>query len=111
MRRKLPLILVVIFFLGIGMYALSKTNGIVSGPILEITSPINGESVDNSIILVRGRADRISTLFLNGRKIYTDESGNFSENVLLSYGYNNITISANDKFGREIIKVLELVLN
>ena len=46
---------------------------------------------------------------MNDRKIFIDQQGNFKEKILLSYGYNIITMKANDKFGRNTKKKLELI--
>ena len=46
---------------------------------------------------------------MNDRQMFTDEEGEFSEKLLLSYGYNIITVKAKDRFGRETKKTLELI--
>ena len=38
-----------------------------------------------------------------------DTDGNFIDGIVLLNGYNIITIKAEDKFGREVVRVLELV--
>ncbi len=38
-----------------------------------------------------------------------DEKGNFKEEILLSSGYNAITIKASDKFGRNTEKIIEVI--
>ena len=38
-----------------------------------------------------------------------DEKGNFEEKLLLSYGYNIMTIEGWDKFGRETKETIEMV--
>jgi hypothetical protein len=58
---------------------------------------------------VVGEAKNVSYLSLNGRQIFTDESGTFSEKLLLPYGYTIMTLKARDRFGRSRTYTLELV--
>jgi hypothetical protein len=82
---------------------------IVFGPKITITSPQNGALVTDSLLQISGRAENINDISLNDRKIFLDEKGNFSEEVLLSYGYNVLTFDAADRFGRKTEKVLEVI--
>ncbi len=101
--------LITLFVIIIFGYAFFQAKNIVLGPVVEITQPINGSSLESSLIDVRGFAKNISHISMNGRQIFTDDKGLFSEKLLLSYGYNIITIKAQDRFDREIEKKLELI--
>jgi hypothetical protein len=101
--------LISLFAAGIIGYALFQTRNLIQGPIIKIHSPVNGSSLTKSFVEIEGAAKNISYINLNDRQIFTDESGAFSERLLLSYGYNIITLRARDKFGREVEKTLELV--
>ncbi len=72
-------------------------------------TPLNGASVEHSLINIEGVAKNISHISMNDRQMFTDEEGEFSEKLLLSYGYNIITVKAKDRFGRETKKTLELI--
>jgi len=98
--------LCVFFVLGYSFYEVQK---IVRGPEITFTSPINGSMVSESLISVAGNAKNTINISLNDRKIYVDEKGNFSEQILLSYGYNLLSVKAEDKFGRKIEKTLEII--
>lgn len=100
---------VIIFALALAGYALYQTKSLREGPQLLITTPLNGSLATTSLLVISGTAKNISWITLNGRQIYVDEAGNFREQLLLSYGYNIITLSAKDKFGRTVSKKLELV--
>lgn len=93
--------------LGYGYY---RTKDFLSGPIVEITSPANGQMLANALITIEGVSKNISFLNLNGRKIFTDESGNWREKMLINPGYNIIEVAAKDRFGRDVTKTLEVVL-
>jgi hypothetical protein len=93
--------------LGYGYY---RTRDFLRGPVVEILTPVNGQMLAAALIDVSGVSKNISFLNLNGRKIFTDESGNWHEKLLASPGYNKIEVSAKDRFGRDITKTLEVVL-
>ena len=90
-------------------YAYYQMRDFWNGPSVVLTEPSNGETVHEELLTVSGSAKRISGLTLNDRKIFTDENGLFAEKVALSPGYNEIEISAQDKFNREETKLLEVV--
>ncbi|MGB8815809.1 MAG: hypothetical protein WCC74_01025 [Minisyncoccia bacterium] len=94
------------FILGYSLYEVQK---IVSGPKILFTSTMNGATVSESLVTVAGNAKNITNISLNDKKIYVDEKGNFSEQILLSYGYNILSIKAEDRFGKKIDKTLEMI--
>jgi hypothetical protein len=102
-------IVVVIFFLLLIGYGLFQTKNLILGPNIAIASPLNGAAVGLNPVEVKGQADRIAFISLNGEQIFTDKDGNFSQKLLLTHGYNIIRLEAQDKFGRTIEKVLNLV--
>ena len=104
--RTWAMILLAVVIIG---YALFQTRNIVRGPIIDVYTPRNGASVSESLITITGTAKNISFISLNGQQIFVDENGSFSQKLLLSYGYNIMTLYARDKFGRETENVLELM--
>ena len=89
-------------------YILFAFRNYIVGPTITIFSPQNGEKIDQSHITLRGKTSNITHLSLNGRQIYTDQEGNFIEQLLLPVGYTIIEIRAKDRFGRERVKTLHL---
>lgn len=102
-------VIVVLILSVIGGYALYESRNIINGPLLSLEEPQNGFSTSNPSIEVTGKAQNISSISINDRKITVDESGRFKEKILLSLGYNVIKISVYDKFGREKERLMELV--
>jgi len=92
-------------------YTYFQMQNLVTGPVINISEPQNGATLTSSRIEVIGTTENISGINLNDRQIFIDESGAFKEKLLLSPGYNIITLRAEDKFGRETKKILELVFN
>lgn len=102
-----PLLITSVILLIIG-YSGLQLKDFLTGPKIIVTSPNDGETIKKSLVNVKGKAERISQLYLNGKKIFTDEKGNFNENYLLANGYNLLEIIAQDQFGRQVSKKLQL---
>jgi hypothetical protein len=99
-------LLAILVIIGYGTF---RAKNLALGPSVEILSPQNGVTVDDPLIEVRGTAKNISFLSLNGNKIFTDESGAYDEKILLATGYNIVTLKAEDRFGRSVVKQLQLI--
>jgi hypothetical protein len=96
------------FVLLIG-YAGFRAQSFIQGPQLTITSPTSGTTTTSSVVEISGTTKNISFITLNGDKIFTDKNGVFKNKLLLSYGYNIITVEAKDRFGRTIDRNIQLV--
>lgn len=110
MTFNVALRIVVVLVFVFGIYGLYKSYDFLRGPKILIEYPKNNQTVDDSYLEVRGVAKNISALYFDGRKIFTDQQGNFKEGLLLAKGYNIIEIAGKDKFNRDIKKTLEIVL-
>lgn len=102
-------LITIIIVLVIGAYVYFQSYNLIEGPVVQTITPKNGELVDKSLIEIEGVATNISFITLNDRQIFTNEEGFFKEKLLLSYGYNLITIKAKDRFGRNTKEVLEII--
>ena len=90
-------------------YVFVKSRDFIEGPVIIVHSPDSGETFE-SLVQITGEARHISNITLNDRKIFIDEEGLFSEQLLLFEGYNIITIEASDRFKRTVRETIELVL-
>ena len=109
LKTYLKFTLTTLFAIAILGYALFQARNIISGPIVIVQEPENGATLDYSLVDIKGTAKNISHISMNDRQIFTDDKGEFNEKLLLSYGYNIITIKAKDRFGRDTEKTLELI--
>ena len=103
--------MIVLLLLSFGVYGLYKASAFIGGPSIIIEYPTDGQGVKQSFIEIIGQASNLSSLFLNGRQIFTDKNGRFKGDLLLADGYNIIELSGVDKFGRKVKEKLELVFN
>ncbi len=102
--------IIILLVLSFSFYGISKSWGFLNGPEIIIESPADFQKASNSYMEIKGRAEYVSNLYLNGSQIFTDENGNFKESLLLAKGYNIIVIEAQDKFGRTAKEKREIVL-
>lgn len=100
------IIFVTIIIIG---YTYFQTKNLLGGPVLSVYYPVSGMTVNKSLIEVRGFVKNVSFLKLNDRQIYADEEGKFSEQLLLSYGYNIIKLEVEDKFERIKLEEIEII--
>ncbi len=111
-RTRLKVGVICIGVIALLLYAYFQARDFLAGPQLVILSPENGITVASTSpeIIVRGHAEHISFLTVNGLQIFTDEKGGFTRKLLLPAGYTIITIEAQDKFGRSVKKELQFIV-
>ena len=110
-KSWLKIILVSTLVLTIVFYAVWQLRHVVGGPSVTIALPQPGFVSDEPLVEIAGTAEQIDFLYLNGRQIFTDETGQFSEKFLASPGYNVIQLVGKDKFGRQTTEMVEFVIN
>lgn len=102
-----------IFFIGlslaIGGYAGFELRNSLIGPTLIISNPLPGHTLPSSVTTITGTAKNVSFLYLNGRQIYTNESGIFEETVLLPQGYNVLSLEAIGRFNKKIVRTVTVL--
>ncbi len=81
-------------------YVVFQARFLIAGPRITLTA--EQPSVQNSqTVSLSGIARNITKITLNGRQIFTDPAGYFSEALVLENGYTIATIQAVDRYGRE----------
>ncbi|HRH25791.1 MAG TPA: hypothetical protein PLD99_02495 [Parcubacteria group bacterium] len=101
-------ILIIGFFVILGIYVVFQGRFIIFGPEISIELPKHGSIVDTGPITVSGKVKNISYLSLNDGQIYTDNEGYFEEKLIAQDGTNIIKITAKDRFGRVREKLIEI---
>lgn len=100
LRSFLKITFSLILFLLIVGYVAFQARFLLMGPIVHLTTETKPVYNERTIEIV-GQADNITNITLNGRPIYTNENGVFSEKLVLENGYTIMTIRAHDRYGRE----------
>jgi hypothetical protein len=100
--------LIIIFsILGI-LYVAWNGRSVILGPKIEVIFPQNGETFEEPLVSINGKASNTSFLTLNDKEIYVDNTGFFSERVALLPGINTIKIGSKDRFGETKEKILHV---
>ncbi|MBP9802031.1 helix-turn-helix domain-containing protein [Patescibacteria group bacterium] len=87
-------------------YLAWEINNIISPPKITITQPNDNTKTTASSIMVSGQTEKEIQLNINGELVLLDTDGNFSKEVNLSLGLNNLLINAKKKHSK--IRVVEL---
>lgn len=91
------------------LYAYARIESFARGPQIIVTFPSSGLTVFQPLLFIEGAVKRASHITLNGRQIYTSETKELKEKILLAEGYNIIELNASDRFGRITKKFLEII--
>ncbi len=95
--------------IGVFMLVAYNTKDLFFGAPFAVHTAVDGATVTDSFLPIKGVAKHASALEINGRVVAMDKTGTFSDGVVLSPGYNIIEISQRDRFGKEKTKVVHLV--
>lgn len=67
---------------------------------LSVESPEDRSRAEQSIVAVKGSAERESRLTVNGRELTLDERGSFNEEIELTLGVNELLFVSESRFGK-----------
>ncbi|MBL4644340.1 MAG: hypothetical protein JKX80_00550 [Candidatus Pacebacteria bacterium] len=96
------------FVLIVLVYAYFEARNILYGPqiVLESTEAI---TVHDELIEIRGTVKNVVEITLTGRPLFIDDTGLFTERLLLVEGLNRFIFEARDKFDNTDRKVLQVI--
>ena len=117
--RKAPVFTLTKLNLGVGGLILilfialfsTRLTSFIFPPRLSLASPQTDILLDNQKIEVKGKTEKESQLFMNGREIKIDENGNFKEAVSLPRGFNELVFLAKNRFGKSTQITRYVVVN
>ena len=95
----------IMLFAIIGIFAYMKTSFLIKG--IKIEAEI--ERNNGRVATVKGKVPNAIHVSLNGREIFIDKDGSFSEPVALLPGLSVVTLDVADKFGKTKEKKFQLV--
>lgn len=108
MSLRLVAALVLLILVG---YAGIAAWPILSGPSLAIATPGDFETLADGHAVIEGKANHTETLWLNGAPLLMDESGSFKTVLTLPSGGAILSLTATDRFGREITERRSVFVN
>lgn len=84
---------------------------LLTGPTLSIASPAELATVPDGHTVIEGTAHHTKTLWLNGAPLLMDQDGNFRATLTLPSGGAILSLTATDRFGREITERRSVFVN
>lgn len=89
-------------------YMIFQARNLINGPsITLLEEPVQLQH--ERTIALHGTSQNVTKLTLNGKPIFTDESGAFSHTLILENGYTIMTMHAEDRYGRTTTLTREFV--
>lgn len=85
--------------LGLVVYLGYQARFLLLGPQVSL-EPVTTSTPDERTVTLSGSARNIARITVNGRQVFTDPEGRFNEPIVLSNGYNVVTVAAVDRYGR-----------
>lgn len=109
-RKLIIRILTILGILIVVGYSFFALKDVLRGPRINIITPVSGYATTTQMITVAGRVLRGNLFFINNATTTIDLKGNFAEQLLLSSGYNIMTLEARDRYGRTSHETIEMIL-
>lgn len=99
-RKKLSLGFSIVAAIGTAALILRHMIPLLAGPVLVIDSPTHGATYTEPLVYISGTTKRAVRMTLNGQTILVREDGIYDIPLALIDGINNLSLEAEDKFGR-----------
>lgn len=108
--KKIVYIILAVFLLAIfSFYLYYQFRFYFRNPELILEVPSKDLMITKSFIEISGKIDMDSVLTLNGRPIYSKETGEFRERVNLGDGLNTLEFEAKNKAGK-VTRIIRYIL-
>lgn len=101
---------IILFILFVVLYGISRLIPILRGPVLSVNLT-DGEIVSNPLLSIVGSTKNAHQTQINGNPITTSINGSFTTDIVLGNGSNTLTISAEDKFGKQTKQEYTIILS
>ena len=90
-------------------YGVFEARNFLYGPQIHIATPANGLTSKTSVVEISGTVANVTEISLDGHLVPLDESGKFTERLILAPGVNTFDFVAKDKFGRVRHRKLQIL--
>ncbi len=102
-------IAIIILVLGVGGYFFWQASKLFTAPSLEVDEPFDNITVNESPIVVKGKASDNAKVFINDQNVEVDSDGSFFKEVSLDNGLNVINIKASNRLDKKVEEILNVV--
>ena len=95
--------LLIALFVALAIYGGIEAWPLIAGPSISISTPADYATLpQDGIVTIRGNAARTDKLTLDGAPVDHEENGDFSITLTLPRGGSILTMTAADRFGRQV---------
>ena len=94
---------IIIAVLGYGIF---EARRLIEGPRITVDFPKDGGTAAGPSVAIRGVAENVAFLSINGKQAYTDAEGKFEESPAPASGYTVWQVAATDRFGRVALRTV-----
>jgi hypothetical protein len=101
---------VTIFIVSVLTFVGFKIYPIIHGPAINVTTLVNGGNISDPMIRISGNAAFTQQLVINGKNLNLAPNGAFDEKLILNPGYNVVTLTGSDRFGKSNSTTYTIVL-
>ncbi len=84
------------------LYGSYKALPLLKGPSILLTSPTENQAVSQNTVLISGVASRTENLMLNDSLLPIDAEGRFSKTLTIASGGAILSLTATDRFGKNV---------
>ncbi len=102
-RKKLRVGAIILALVFLGGYGYFQAYDLISGPLVEIKYPKEGQVVEGDTVIAQGSARNVSRIEFNGHPIVMTPEGDFRVKLPLVGTRTIIQIEAWDRFGRNTL--------
>lgn len=106
-----PAILAGTMVLGIGLFVFGNIKDLIFGSPLRVEIVPDGTTLSEGFLPITGVAEHARTVSVNGRTLFIDREGNFSDGIILSPGYNVVEVALQNQFGKQTVRTYHLVFD
>jgi cytoskeletal protein RodZ len=99
----------VLVFGGIVSYIVAQLNQFTQPPTITLASPSEELTSETDKVNLKGAATEGAIVFMNSEPVLVTPSGQFSQDVQLSPGINEVVISARSRAGKESQKSVKIL--
>ena len=91
------------------IYIILQSRFFLFAPLLTIHSSLLISTREGEEVLIEGKTDRLSRVYLNGELLSLDQEGTFSQKLIAGSGITNVEIKVQNRFGKESKKVITIL--
>jgi len=99
--RALTITLIFLLVSGAFIYLYQEFQSFAGVPRLVILNPINGATIEEDEVVVRGKTDKDARVSINNQSVFVGGDGEFSDKLILQPGLNTVTVVAVNRFDKE----------